>query len=182
MATVGSPVEADQRIVRCDIGAGRIRLPRLAADERRVDRHPGCPDPHAQQRDVDDPGIARPLAFEQGCGYPAGDRHPTDRIAVGRAWLRHHAVHVTRRGSERSPGTAPESGHVISARARIVAEWSVRASARVDDVGVDGAQVIDVDAQFLAGVRQEVGQEHIARARDVHQQLVPVGGRHVQRH
>ena len=75
---------------------------------------------------------------------------------------------------------APEGGHVVPALDRLLAPRTERAAPGVDDLRVDRADVVDVDAELLPVPWQETGQEHVRAAREVEQHLAPFGYRHVQ--
>ena len=51
------------------------------------------------------------------------------------------------------PVRAPEGGAVVTGFGRVGAPLAVAAAADVNDVGVDAAQVVDLDVQALARAR-----------------------------
>ena len=149
----------------------RATGPGLAVRQRDVHRERIGPQADPEERDVEHRCLAGALAGEERGRDASGDRHPAQRVAVCGTGHPEHAV-VLRRSHPRGVTTArPVRGRVVAPAGRLGSADAERAPAHVDDVRVHGAEVVEVDVQAGAGVREEVGQEDVALARQVVQQL-----------
>ena len=77
-------------------------------------------------------------------------------------------------------GAGPEVGDVVAAAVTFVALVAVTGGARVDQTLIDGEQVVGVDAEAPARIRQQVGDEHVGAGHEVVEHLLAVGVRHVE--
>ena len=93
---------------------------------------------------------------------PSGDGHPAERVTVRGGRHLAHAVELRRGGSERGAAPGPEGGAVITAFLTVGAVAAEARAAHIDDVGIDLAYVVDLDAEPSARRGQEVCQENIA--------------------
>ena len=71
----------------------------------------------------------------------------------------------------RGRGAAPERGHVVTAAVGLGAARAERAAARVDDLRVHGAHVVDLDAELPAGGGQQRREEHVGAANQIVEHL-----------
>ena len=72
-------------------------------------------------------------------------------------------------------GAGPEVGDVVAAAVTFVALVAVAGGTRVDETAIDGEQVAGVDAEASAGIRQQVGHEHVGVGHEVVEHLLAVG-------
>src|SRR5690606_37275542 len=91
-----------------------------------------------------------------------------------------HALDPGRGDGGSGAGPAPEGGHVITALLRLLTARAERAAAGVDDRRVDGADVLDVDAELLAMAGQEAGQEDVGAPGEFVEHFAAFGHGHVQ--
>ena len=176
---VGGAVVADERVQRRRRVRGRGGLGhpgQLGHADRRAEP------PHAgrEQGDVDDGGLAGLHPVEQRRGDAAGDDHGAERVAERRTRRAGQVVgpgHLHGRGDA---GAHPEPQEVVAAEVLVRSQRAVARAARVDDVRVGRADVVDVHLELAGDGRQLVGEEHVRRRREPVQDLAPGIGRQVQ--
>ena len=86
------------------------------------------------------------------------------------------------RDDVRRSAPSPERAAVVAAALGVGAALALARATHVDDLGVDGPDVLDVDAQLAAGLGPEVGEEHVGRFAELEQQLPTFGRPHVDAH
>ena len=167
VAVVRGRVQPDQRVDRRSVHTGRERLHALAEVLGQRDGVAHRPQAAAEQRDVDDRRLAGALPLEQRRGDAARQVGAGDGVAVGRSRRTDHARRAGRGDGGGGARAAPEGGHVVAALDRFLAAGSECAAPRVDDLRVDGADVVDVDTELLAVSGQEAGQEDVGALREL---------------
>ena len=109
---------------------------------------------------------------------------PDQRAAMPAAIDRSRNVAAAAAGTTRHRPRKPARFHLVhqveSALCRQLPLGAVAVAARVDDLGVASADLLDVDAHPLPRVRQQVGQEDVGAFDEFHQQLQPLRGAGVQ--
>src|SRR5439155_3340988 len=135
---------------------------------RRQNPHRG-----GEERHVDLAALARSLAPEEGGGDAAGDARAADEVAEGRP-LRHVRLP---RGREPIGDAAarPERDAVVAAATGVRAAPPLAMSARVDEPRVHATEVLVGEAQPLARVVEEAGEEDVG-TRDEAVEKLPAGG------
>ena len=123
--------------------------------------------------------LAGAFAMKQRRRDTAGDVHPADRIAERRNALRQRAAEFL--GCQRVAHAAarPERGAVESAGVAFGSLVAVGAAARVDDVRVGRADVLDVELVLLPLRGHVVGQEHVGGLGDLVEDFLAAGCGHV---
>src|SRR5437773_2970914 len=117
------------------------------------------PQGRAEERDVELDALAGLLAPEERRRHAARDAHPADEVAEGGPLL--HVGPAGRREPVRDPAPRPERHAVVSAAARVGPARALAVALGVDEARVHAPQVLVGDAEALARVGQEVGQEHV---------------------
>ena len=101
----------------------------------------------AEQGDVDHRRFAGPFARQECRGDASGDGHPAEGVAVRTGRHLAQAIELRRGGSERGAAPGPEGGAVIAAFLAVGAAAAEARTAHIDDVGVDLAYVVELDAE-----------------------------------
>ena len=140
---------------------------------------PRRPPGRAQQGHVDLHRLAGALAMKQRRRDSARDVHPADRVAERRDALRQRATQLL--GGQRMAHAAarPERSAVEAAGVPSGSLVAVGAAARVDDVRVHRANVLDVELVLLTLCGHVVRQEHVGGLGDLVQHFLSTGGGHV---
>src|SRR5439155_213743 len=99
------------------------------------------------------------LAPEERRRHAARDAHPADEVAEGGPLL--HVGPAGRREPVRDPAPRPERHAVVAAAARAGPARALAVALGVDEARVHAPQVLPGDAQPLARIGQEVGEEHV---------------------
>ena len=139
------------------------------------------PEGGAQQRDVHDRGLARALAVEQRTHDAAGDRHGTDGVAEGGAGRPRNGVVIGVLHAERDAGATPVGERIVGAAVGVGSALTVAGTPYVDDLGVVGSEVLDVDLELGPHARQLVRQEDVAGRRQSVEDVEAVLGVEVER-
>ena len=117
--------------------------------------------PHggAEQRDVDLEALAGALALVERGGDAARERHAADEVAERGTLLQRRLA-----GGREAVGDAaarPERHAVVAAAARVGAAAPLAGAAGVDQARVDRPQIVPGEAQALARVVEEAGEEDV---------------------
>ena len=175
-ATVFRREHANQRVrLHALIWPHRCRLPRLAAEVRRLDRERVGPGTHAKERDIDHRGLTGPLSSEQRGRDASGDRHPADRVPIGRCWHRHDSLQVRGRRTECASRPVP-IGDPVEARPRpVLAAHAECGATHVDDLWIHLPDVLNVDVEAGPDIREKVGEEHVGVPHEPVEDVKPFG-------
>ena len=168
---VGAEVGADERVRRArHVARGGQHE---AVHERGGDVGRQHPERGAEERDVDLEPLAGAFALEERGRDPARDRHAADEVAERRPLLERRLA-----GGGQAIGDAaarPEGDPVVAAAARVGTAASLARAAGVDQPRVDRAQVVPRDAQALARVVEEAGEEDVGARDQAIEQRAAVG-------
>ena len=107
-------------------------------------------------------GLARALAVEERAEDAAGDGHAADGVAVARSGLPGEVVDVGRRRPHGAARPAPVAQEVVAAAVGLGPALAGTGAGHVDDVGVVGLDVLELDVQLLPDRGHLVGQEDVA--------------------
>ena len=154
--------------------------PGRVADQREGEGLAHGPHPGAEQRDVDRRGLARPLAVEQRAHDAAGDGHGPDGVPEARAGRAGERSESAGFAPERHAGPEPEGEGVVGALVGVGAALALPRAGDVDDVGVVGPDVLELDRELLAHPRQLVGQEDVGRGGELVEDVEALGGGEVE--
>ncbi len=172
-------VVVDQRVGH----VGPVPPGHAAEPEQVGGQHRGAdrPDAVGQQRVVDDDRLTGALPVEQGGGDPAGDDLPADDVTEAGTGL---APRVLARGGD-DVGTAapaPERRVVVAGPLGLRSALAEGGAPHVDDVRIDGPDVVHVDLELGPGLGTEVGQEDVGFGGQLQQQVVALLGLEVEGH
>ena len=142
------------------LGPGRQGMFEL---ERQRDGRAHGPHADTEQRDVERQGLAGALPVEQRAEDAAGDGHAADGVPVTRSGLPGQVVDVGGRRAHGAAGPAPVAQEVVAAAVRLGPALAGTGAGHVDDVGVVGLDVLELDVQLLPDGGHLVGQEDVAR-------------------
>ena len=157
-------VGADEGVREVDAAAAAgTGAPGHVELERQGDGRAHGPHAHAEQRDVERQGLTRALPVEEGAEDAAGDGHAADGVPVARPGLPGEVVDVGGRGAHGAPGPAPVAQEVVAAAVGFGPALAGARPGHVDDVGVVGLDVLELDVQLLPDGGHLVGQEDVAR-------------------
>ena len=151
VAVVLGLVVADQRVGHVAVGERRDRV--ATVEVRRGHLRGHRPRREAEQRDVHDRGLTGRLAFVQRGGDPAGDGQPAHQVAERRGL--HHRLRKLAGQRVGDAAARPEGHAVIAGPVSVGTLWPVTGSADIDDVGVGGANLLDLDAEVFAPARAD---------------------------
>ena len=144
-------------------------------------QHVGAERPHRarEQRHVDDRRLTRLRAPEQRAGDPERELHARVAVAEPAALV---DGPVERRGRQGGTEAAPrpERGRVVGGLVGVGPSHAEPVAPRVDEPGVDGAQLVDTEPEAVERVGEEVGEEHVGGADEPEQQLAPLVRAHVE--
>ena len=132
--------------------------------ERQIHRELVGPSTYAQQGDVDDGRLASGRPAVQRRRDASGDRHPTDRVAIGPRRHPAESVGARRRHSRRTAATRPERGAVVTAFVGLGTSCPETATAHVDYLRVDRTDRVEIQAELGSRPGQIVGEKHITAA------------------
>jgi hypothetical protein len=116
-----------------------------------------------------------PFARQKRGGDTPGDGHPAEGVAVRAGGHLAQAVEVRRSRPQRAAAPRPESSAVIAAFFAVGAAAAEARAAHIDDVRIDSAHVLKLDAEPAARPGQEVCQEYIAGSDQLMQHLQRFG-------
>ena len=131
--------------------------------ERQGDGRAHGPHADTEQGDVERQRLTCPLPVEQRAEDAAGDGHAADGVPVARTRLPGEIVDVGGRRPHGAAGPAPVTQEVVAATVRLGPALAGTGAGHVDDVGVVGLDVLELDVQLLPDGGHLVGQEDVAR-------------------
>ena len=138
-----------------------------------------CPDRGGEQRHVHDRRLTGSLASVERAGDAEGELHRAVPVAEATALIdRSFERRRRQRGAEPAPG--PVGSGVVGGLVGVGPAHAVAVAARVDDLGVDRADVVDVEPELRERRRQEVRDEHVRGLDQAQQQVAALGGRDVE--
>src|SRR5580698_8299840 len=100
--------------------------------------------------------------MEERAQDPTGDGHAADGVAVTRTRLPAHEVDVGGCRPHGAARPAPVAQEVVATLVGVGPPLTGSGPGHVDDVGVVGAYVLELDLQLLADIRELVGEEDVA--------------------
>ena len=178
-ATVRGQVVGHERVHRRTHGIRHGRTHRLARLHALGDACAPRPPGRAQQGHVDLGRLTGALAMEQCSGDPARDVHPADRVAERGNALRQSAAQFLGRQCMAHSAARPERGAVEASGVPFRSLVAVGAAARVDDLRVHRANVLDVELVLLTLCGHVVRQEHVGGLGDLVQDFLAARSGHV---